>query len=83
MLKDPRSAGPRPPFPKQQQPAPGRTAKLDPSPDHGEHSYRGSGRLEGCVALVTGADSGIGSPRAGMDPAHPFHHARREGSEIW
>ena len=60
MLIDPRSAGPRPPFPKQQQPAPGKTAKLDPVPDHGEQSYRGHARLEGCRAIVTGGDSGIG-----------------------
>lgn len=60
MLKDPRSAGPRPPFPKQQQPMPGKTAELDPVPDHGEQSYRGNDKLRGCVALVTGADSGIG-----------------------
>lgn len=60
MLKDPRSAGPRPPFPKQQQPMPGRSAELDPRPDHGEQSYRGYDRLKDCVAIVTGGDSGIG-----------------------
>lgn len=60
MLKDPRSAGPRPPFPEQQQPMPGKTAELDPAPDHGEQSYRGNERLQGCVAIVTGGDSGIG-----------------------
>jgi NAD(P)-dependent dehydrogenase (short-subunit alcohol dehydrogenase family) len=60
MLKDPRSAGPRPPFPEQQQPMPGRTAELHPAPDHGEQSYRGNERLQGCVAIVTGGDSGIG-----------------------
>ena len=60
MLKDPRSAGPRPPFPEQQQPMPGKTAQLDPLPDHGEKTYRGNERLNGCVALITGADSGIG-----------------------
>lgn len=60
MLKDPRSAGPRPPFPEQKQPMPGKTAELNPRPDHGEHSYQGHERLEGCVALITGADSGIG-----------------------
>lgn len=60
MLKDPRSAGPKPPFPKQQQPAPGETRKLDPVPDHGEASYKGHDRLKGCAALVTGGDSGIG-----------------------
>jgi NAD(P)-dependent dehydrogenase (short-subunit alcohol dehydrogenase family) len=60
MLKDPRTAGPRPPFPQQQQSPPGRTTQLDPPPDHGEESYRGSGRLEGCTTLITGGDSGIG-----------------------
>jgi NAD(P)-dependent dehydrogenase (short-subunit alcohol dehydrogenase family) len=60
MLTDPRHAGPRPPFPKQQQAAPGETAKLDPVPDHGEKTYRGSERLQGCAAIVTGGDSGIG-----------------------
>jgi NAD(P)-dependent dehydrogenase (short-subunit alcohol dehydrogenase family) len=60
MLKDPRSAGPRPPFPKQQQPAPGKTASLDPRPDHGEESYVGHDRLAGCAAIITGGDSGIG-----------------------
>jgi NAD(P)-dependent dehydrogenase (short-subunit alcohol dehydrogenase family) len=60
MLIDPRSAGPRPPFPKQQQPAPGKTAQLEPAPDHGEESYQGHERLAGCSAIVTGGDSGIG-----------------------
>src|SRR5688572_17878713 len=60
MLRDPRYAGARPPFPLQQQPAPGETAKLDPLPDHGEDHYRGCERLKGCAALITGGDSGIG-----------------------
>jgi NAD(P)-dependent dehydrogenase (short-subunit alcohol dehydrogenase family) len=60
MPKDPRSAGPRPPFPEQQQPMPGNTAQLNPVPDHGENTYRGNERLKGCVALITGGDSGIG-----------------------
>jgi len=60
MLKDPRSAGPRPPFAEQQQPMPGKTAALNPVPDHGEQSYQGHDRLKGCVAIVTGGDSGIG-----------------------
>jgi len=51
---------PYPPFPKQSQPMPGLTAKMTPVPDHGETSYRGSGRLEGMKAVITGADSGIG-----------------------
>lgn len=46
--------------PEQQQTAPGTTAEMTPRPDHGEDSYRGSGRLEGKIAVITGADSGIG-----------------------
>src|SRR4051812_40130084 len=55
---------PRPPFPKQQQPWPGLASKMDPRPDHGEETYRGSGRLNGRKALVTGGDSGIGRAAA-------------------
>ena len=51
---------PRPPFPKQQQSVPGKTADMNPRPDHGEDSYVGSGRLQGKRALITGGDSGIG-----------------------
>lgn len=51
---------PRPPFKEQQQPMPGRTDAMSPRPDHGEQSYKGSGRLEGMKALIAGADSGIG-----------------------
>lgn len=51
---------PSPPFPSQKQPMPGYTANMDPLPDHGEDSYRGSGRLDGKRAIITGADSGIG-----------------------
>lgn len=46
--------------PRQHQSAPGLTDEMTPRPDHGEHSYRGSGRLAGKAALITGADSGIG-----------------------
>ena len=58
--QDPTTQYPEPPFPKQQQEPPGVEADLKPKADHGEESYRGSGRLEGRVALITGADSGIG-----------------------
>jgi NAD(P)-dependent dehydrogenase (short-subunit alcohol dehydrogenase family) len=48
------------PQPPQQQKPPGVTAKMNPTPDHGEASYVGSGRLLGKKAVITGADSGIG-----------------------
>ena len=51
---------PKPPFPDQPQSMPGGTRRMDPVPDHGETSYKGSGRLQGKTALITGADSGIG-----------------------
>jgi NAD(P)-dependent dehydrogenase (short-subunit alcohol dehydrogenase family) len=51
---------PKPPFPQQQQPAPGKSTAMNPVPDYGEDSYKGSGRLQGKVAVITGADSGIG-----------------------
>jgi len=51
---------PKPPFPQQSQTMPGRTASMDPIPDHGEESYRGSRKLVGMKAIITGADSGIG-----------------------
>ncbi len=51
---------PFPPFPKQSQPVPGTQRKMDPYPDCGEQSYTGSGRLANKIALITGADSGIG-----------------------
>lgn len=58
--QDPTTQFPRPPFPPQQQSAPGDIHEMDPAPDHGETSYIGFGRLPGRKALVTGADSGIG-----------------------
>lgn len=55
---------PQPPFPKQQQPWPGLAGRMNPRPDHGETSYKGSGRLTGRKALITGGDSGIGRAAA-------------------
>lgn len=60
MAKDPNQGGARPPMPKQRQAPPGRTEEMRPRPDHGEDSYRGSGRLAGRKAIITGGDSGIG-----------------------
>jgi hypothetical protein len=51
---------PRPPFPAQSQNLPGSFREMSPRPDHGEQSWRGAGRLSGCIALITGGDSGIG-----------------------
>jgi hypothetical protein len=51
---------PQPPFPSQHQSMPGETEQMSPVPDHGEHSYRGSGKLSEKKAVITGADSGIG-----------------------
>lgn len=51
---------PKPPMPEQRQEPPGQTGEMHPRPDHGEESYQGSGRLKSRVAIVTGADSGIG-----------------------
>jgi NAD(P)-dependent dehydrogenase (short-subunit alcohol dehydrogenase family) len=57
---DPRHAEPTPPFPEQVQEPPGREDAMQPRADHGEESYVGHGRLRDRVALITGADSGIG-----------------------
>ncbi|MFI5411272.1 SDR family oxidoreductase [Kaistia sp. UC242_56] len=64
-MQDPRKQYPAPPFPDQpDQPAPGVAATMDPKPDHGEESYRGSSKLVGRKALITGGDSGIGRAAA-------------------
>jgi NAD(P)-dependent dehydrogenase (short-subunit alcohol dehydrogenase family) len=63
-MQDPTSKYPRPPFQSQSQPWPGLAGKMDPRPDHGEKSYRGSGRLNGRKALITGGDSGMGRAAA-------------------
>jgi len=60
MSENPRHKHPQPPLPEQQQDMPGYTEKMNPRPDHGEESYRGNGRLADRVAMITGADSGIG-----------------------
>jgi hypothetical protein len=51
---------PKPPFPKQHQEKPGVEAELDPRPRYKAPTYKGSGKLDGKTALITGGDSGIG-----------------------
>jgi NAD(P)-dependent dehydrogenase (short-subunit alcohol dehydrogenase family) len=63
-MSDPTSKYPKPPFNKQSQPWPGLASKMEPKPDHGEQSYRGSGRLKDRKALITGGDSGMGRAAA-------------------
>jgi NAD(P)-dependent dehydrogenase (short-subunit alcohol dehydrogenase family) len=63
-LQDPTKQYPRPKFKRQTQAVPGLDKKMTPKADHGETSYRGSGRLPNRKALVTGGDSGIGRAAA-------------------
>ena len=63
-LTDPTTKYPKPPFQSQSQPWPGLASKMNPRPDHGETSYKGSGRLSGRKALITGGDSGMGRAAA-------------------
>lgn len=63
-ISDPTKLYPKPPFKFQPQPWPGLQSKMDPVPDCGETSYKGSGRLAGRKALITGGDSGMGRAAA-------------------
>lgn len=63
-VEDPTSKYPKPPYKFERQPWPGLASKMDPPPDHGEKSYKGSGRLVGRKALITGGDSGMGRAAA-------------------
>lgn len=57
---DPQEKYQQPPFPEQKQPVPGTDEAMQPKADHGEESYKGSGKLAGKKAIITGGDSGIG-----------------------
>jgi NAD(P)-dependent dehydrogenase (short-subunit alcohol dehydrogenase family) len=63
-LEDPTKKYPKPPFKEQSQPWPGLAKDMNPKPDHGEKTYKGSGRLQGRKALITGGDSGMGRAAA-------------------
>jgi NAD(P)-dependent dehydrogenase (short-subunit alcohol dehydrogenase family) len=91
-MHDPRYLYPQPPFTPQPQPFPGNSAAMSPEPDHGEDTYRGSGRLAGRRALITGGDSGIGRAvaiayaREGADVALsylPEEQADAEATAEW
>lgn len=75
-------------FPPQQQQPPGLTDVMEPIPDHGEDSYRGSRRLDGRRALITGGDSGIGRAvaiayaREGADVAFTYLPEEQPDADI-
>jgi NAD(P)-dependent dehydrogenase (short-subunit alcohol dehydrogenase family) len=58
--ENPLEKSPEAPYPEQQQSEPGVETEMDPKPDHGETSYKGSGKLAGKKTIITGGDSGIG-----------------------
>jgi NAD(P)-dependent dehydrogenase (short-subunit alcohol dehydrogenase family) len=64
IMENPVTKYPKPPFTEQSQPWPGLASRMNPRPDHGETSYKGSGRLAGRKALITGGDSGMGRAAA-------------------
>jgi NAD(P)-dependent dehydrogenase (short-subunit alcohol dehydrogenase family) len=79
---------PKPPYPAQRQDMPGFTAAMRPRPDHGESTYKGSGRLQGRKAVITGGDSGIGRAvaiafaREGADILIAYLNEKEDAQEV-
>ncbi len=87
-MQDPQTQYPTPPYPKQEQEMPGTEQKMNPKPDHGEESYKGSGKLKNRKALITGGDSGIGKAvalafaREGADIVISYLNEHEDAAEI-
>jgi hypothetical protein len=86
--QDPTEQHPQPDTEEEQQDHPGLTRRMGDEPDHGEETYRGSGRLEGKKTVITGGDSGIGRAiaiafaREGADVLISYLPAEEEDAQI-